>query len=171
MKPREKILLTVFLLTLLLLGGGIGFDLFKKSRTALIEEKWALELKLVEYETLLEEEPLWKSRNNWLEANQPAYTTRDAVDNHIFSTIKNPPQNVTVSEIKLIEGRQNDSLVEAGAQVVAEGTLPDVFGWLYQLQTPENFFVIENLKVIPDKKTLDVIRCEFELLRWYAPAS
>lgn len=171
MKKREKILATIFLFTFLTLGGGIGFDLYSRKKEALIEKKWALELKLAEYETLLEEAGLWETRENWLDSSQPRYTTRDTIDNYVFKMVKNPPSGVTVSKLKLIEGSKSDHWVQAGVGLLAQGTLKEVFAWLYELQSPDNFFVIENLKVTPEKKTLDVIQCEFELVRWYRPQS
>ena len=169
MKKSEKILLSLFALTLLVIGGGIGFDQWRKTKASVIEEKWNLELQLAEIETLIEEADLWQNRSQWLQAHQPVYSTRDTIDNHIFQTVKHPVGNVSIGNIKLIEGKQSDHWVQAGARVVATGTMPEVFGWLHQLQSPKNFYVIENLKVIPDKKSLDVIQCEFELIRWYAP--
>ena len=169
MKPREKIILALFVITLLGSVFVIGSDLYKKKRQDILDRRWAVELRLAEMETLIDEESSWEDRGNWLTTHQPKFESRDAIDNHIFSVVKQAPEGVTVPKVQLIEAAKTDHWVQAGVQVTAKGTLENIFRWLYQLQSPENFFVIDSLRVLPDKKELDVILCEFKLVRWYAP--
>lgn len=169
MKPREKVILILFILTLLGSALAIGSDLYRKSRQVILEEKWQIELELAEMETLVAEASLWESRSNWLRANQPKFESRDAVDNHIFSIIKSSPPEVEVSKISLIAGDSSDHWIQAGVQVTAKSTLKSMFQWIHRLQSPDNFFVVEYLRVLPDPKELDRIICEFKLVRWYAP--
>ncbi|MCB1206852.1 MAG: hypothetical protein KDN18_21530, partial [Verrucomicrobiae bacterium] len=59
--------------------------------------------------------------------------------------------------------------VQASVALSASGDLKSVFRWLYDLNRPEQFRVIRNLKVQPDKETPENIIATFELLGWYAP--
>jgi hypothetical protein len=58
---------------------------------------------------------------------------------------------------------------QAGVSLSASGDLASVFRWLHDLNRPENFRVIRNIKVGPDKDKAENIVAQFELLRWYTP--
>ena len=169
MKPRERILLGLFIITVPVTVLAIGGDIYRKARAEWVDKRNKTEMKLAVMEALVEDGRLWETRGDWLMQNQPKYTTRDTIDNHIFSTVKAAPSGVAVSDIKLIEAKETEHWIQAGVRLTGKGTLEDVFRWINQLQSPENFFVIKSLRVLPEKKTLNVIQCEIELVRWYAP--
>ncbi|MCB1061341.1 MAG: hypothetical protein KDN20_00305 [Verrucomicrobiae bacterium] len=169
MKASEKLLLTLF--AVLLLGGGalVMWDLYRDKRDALSDERDLLTLEMVEIEALLEERDLWMERADWLEENQPPYASRDQIDNAIFEDAQAVnADGVTTSAIQLLDAVETPHYVEASVSLTATGTVEDVFGWLHELQRPEEFRSIRRLEVGSDPEDDALIVCDLELSRWYA---
>lgn len=169
MKASERLLLTLF--AVLLLGGGalVMWNLYGDRRDALEIEKDGLILELVEIDDLLEERDLWLKRADWLEANQPPYASRDQIDNAIFEDAQAiNAVGVTTSGIQLLDAVETPHYVEASVSLTAKGTVEDVFGWMHELQRPEEFRSIRRLTVSSDPEDDALIVCELELAHWYA---
>lgn len=158
---------------LILVGGGsvILFDLYRRKAEAIEDRKEALDLELVEIEALLEERDLWLARDEWRRANQPVFESQEAADNQIFKEANaEGVSGVEVSGINLLEPVDSAYFEQAGVSMTATGTLEAVFEWIYNLQRPETFRVVRNIRVLPDPDDGRKVRCTLELLRWYAPA-
>lgn len=170
MKASEKRLLFA-LLGLVVLGiAVVCSDIYFDKRDALRVEQKNLEAEWVEIQTLFEERETWALRAGWLEQNQPAYTTTEQMEGAIFKDSEaTEVEGVTTTKKTLLPTETNPNYVQVGVSVVANGTLPHIFRWLYDLTRPDSFRLIRNLKVSPDKENEGNIIAQFELLRWYAP--
>ena len=158
---------------MLLLGGTlILVDIYRKKADALKLRRGELELALVEIDALLEDRVEWTTRNDWLRANQPAFTSRELIDQQIFEEANaRKVEGIEVSEIKLLEPLSTPHYEQAGVSLVVTGSLEAVFRWLHAVQRPTQFRVVRNVTVIPDEEENGLIHCSLQLLRWYAPAS
>lgn len=171
MKTREKRLLFALLGILLIGGLVIGSDYFFDERERLLNEQGQLRNEWIVIETLFEEKDLWEMRSTWLEEKQPRFTSSEAADQAIYQeSLAQGVSGVTTSKQNLLPAVSTPNYVQAGVSLSASGTLGDVFRWLYDLNQPEDFRVVRNLKVVPDKESPEHIIATFELLRWYAPA-
>ncbi|MAS92687.1 MAG: hypothetical protein CMO55_05765 [Verrucomicrobiales bacterium] len=170
MKAREKRLLFA-LLGLVVLGVAvICSDIYFDKRDELEAERENLDTEWVVIETLFEEREVWELRADWLENNQPAFTTTEQMEGDIFQTSEaTEVEGVTTSKKTLLPTQTTQDYVQVGVSVVANGNLPSVFRWLYDLTRPDSFRVIRNFKVAPDKENEGQIIAQFDLLRWYAP--
>lgn len=170
MKASEKRLL-IALLTMLLLGGVvIASDFYFDRRDLLVNERARLEEEWIVIETLFEEKELWEARAAWLEQTQPPFVSAEAIEQDIYQqALAKEAEGVTTSRQSLMPTITTPDYVQAGVSLTAAGELSDVFRWLYDLNRPDEFRVIRNLKVAPDKENAGDVVAQFELLRWYAP--
>ena len=172
MKASERRLLGAFLLMLLLGGTVLLVDIYRKKATAMDEQRQGYEEDLVEIDALLEMRDQWMTRNDWLRANQPPFTSREQVDNEIFEDAKARDfEGIEVSGIKFLEPVSTPHYEQAGVSLTVSGSLESVFRWIHRVQRPEEFRVVRNVRVIPDEEENGRIRCSLQLLRWYAPKS
>ncbi len=170
MKASEKRLLFALLGMLFLGAAVIGSDHYFDRRDLLVAERTELENEWVVIETLFEEKETWEVRSAWLAQNQPPFTTAEEVEQSIYQeALAKDIDGVTTSKQTLLPTLTTPDYVQAGVALTASGELKDVFRWLYDLNRPEAFRVIRNLKVAPDKETPEKILATFELLRWYSP--
>lgn len=170
MKASEKRLLFALLAMLLLGGVVIASDFYFDRRDLLLNERRRLEEEWIVIETLFEEKELWEARAEWLDRSQPAFTSSEQVEQAIYQeALAKDAEGVTTSKQALMPTLTTPDFVQAGVSLNATGELSDVFRWLYELNRPEEFRVIRNLKVAPDKEAPEKIIAQFELLRWYAP--
>lgn len=170
MKASEKRLLFAMLAMLLLGAGVIGSDFYFDKRDALIAERAALDTEWVEIEALFEEKEIWEMRAEWLTQHQPKFTSNEQIDQSIYQqALAEKVDGVVTSKQTLLPTVTTPDYVQAGVSLSAAGDLPSVFRWLHLLNRPEEFRVIRNLKVQPDKEKPENIVATFELLRWYAP--
>jgi hypothetical protein len=172
MKASERRLLGAFLLILLLAGTVLLVDIYRKKVAVINDQRDELEFALIEIDELLEMRDEWMTRNDWLRANQPPFTSRQQIDNEIFEDAKaREAEGIEVSDIKFLEPVSTPYYEQAGVTLTVSGSLESVFRWIHSVQRPEEFRVVRNVRVIPDEQENGRIRCSLQLLRWYAPAS
>lgn len=170
MKASEKRLLFGLLAMLFLGAAVIGSDFYFKKRDALLAEKANLDNEWITIETLFEEKEIWEMRAEWLGRHQPAFTSTEEIDQAIFrEALAAEVEGVATSKQTLLPTVTTPYYTQAGVSLSAAGDLASVFRWLHDLNRPENFRVIRNIKVGPDKDKAENIIAQFELLRWYTP--
>ncbi len=170
MKKREKRLLTVVIAVALLGGTVIGWDFFSKKRSVLTAEKGRLETEQIRIEALFEEKEIWNARSAWLKSNQPSYESKGQIDEAIFKVAEaKDVEGLASKPLSPLPGVETLHYTQAGIALKVEGKHEDVFRWLYDLNRPDEFYVVRNLKISLHKKEAEKITCQFELLRWYAP--
>ncbi len=170
MKASEKRLLFALLAMLFLGAVVIGSDFYFDKRDALVAERSNLDTEWVEIEALFEEKEIWEMRAEWLDQHQPEFATTEEISQEIYQlALAEKVDGVTTSKQTLLPTETTPDYVQAGVSLSAAGDLASVFRWLHSLNRPEDFRVIRNLKVQPDKEKPEEIIATFELLRWYAP--
>lgn len=170
MKKSEKQLLFA-LLGLVLLGAGvIASDVYFDKRAELTSERTQLNTDWIEIQILFEDKELWEMRANWLNQNQPAFTSSEQIAQAIFKdALAEEETGFTTSKQNLLPNDRTPDYIQAGVTLIAQGELPSFMRWAYDLTRPESFRVISNLKLTPDKEEEGRIVAQMELLRWYAP--
>ncbi len=170
MKKSEQILLGLFL-TLAI--GASAFYLWKGFSGKLADLKdreHALALREAEIEVYLEEKDFWMARADWLNRTQPKPGSPDQVDNELVNLVRSPNlPGIRTENPKLLEPVTTGAYAQAGIEFTARGKLNDLFRWLHTIQKPSEFRAIRRLRVVPDKEEPELVVCDVELLRWYAP--
>lgn len=170
MKRSEKRLLFA-LLGLVLLGTlVVGSDFYLDRRDELRAERTTLENEWIAIRTLFEEKEMWEMRANWLERNQPAFTTNEEIAQAIHEVSQAKDETgFTTSKLNLLPNERTPEYVQAGVSLTAQGDLSAIFRWIYDLTRPESFRVVRTLKLAPDREDSESVVAQMELLRWYAP--
>ena len=95
---------------------------------------------------------------------------REQIEQEVYKmALAEEVAGVTTSKQTLLPTTTTPDYVQAGVSLSASGDLASVFRWIHSLNRPEDFRVIRNIKVQPDKEKPENIVANFELLRWYAP--
>ena len=170
MNKRERNLLYLLLIMLAASGIVIVSDYYFDRRDLLLTERNRLENEWIRIQTLLEESDTWEARADWLNQSQPVYEETEEIEDAIFARALNATQSgVETSNQVLLSTEFTPFYTQSGVSLKADGALPDLFQWLYELEKPEEFHVIRNLKVFPSQDDPGQLVAPFQLLRWYRP--
>ncbi len=166
---RSERRLGTMLLAICLLGGTfVAWDYYSKKISALKIERDAFDQDWLTIETYFEEREMWNSRSTWLEVNQPTFEETTEIEQSLYQeALAADNDRIETSNLDLRPTVVEANYTQSSVTLVAKGTLEDVFRWLHSLTRPEDFRVIRNMKVTPDKEVEGKIMCQFELLRWY----
>ncbi len=173
MKESEK--------RLLFLAGGVaagivGLILSKgllNRQHELERNEAALTAELEESKSLLLERPLWNAREAWLNKNQPVAKSDSDADTEAFQQLvaKAESSGLKVEKKQYKEPSKNEYYHQFEDQFTVKGNLPDVFRWIYSVQSPKDFRVVPKMKITPDKEDPTQVVCDIYFWRWYrAPA-
>lgn len=169
MNSRERQLLTCLLVLVAAFASVVGIRQFRTWGKRLDRTEHQLELHAIEAEALLTEADLWKARSAWLAAAQPRYesepeTTQNLLDESVKRAME---KGLQVMDRQYQEPGNHEYWRQFGVTLVVRGTLPQVFGWIYELQDPQLFQVIPYLKITPVKDDAALVQCSMQLWRWY----
>lgn len=171
MSQRERLLSwivagTVFvLLNLWILSWILG------SLSSARKEVAARKAKLSEQNVYVKERDLWTKREEWLRKHQPV--------------LKDPSEaSALLDQLKQIAGK-HEVLVENPAIGTGENTphhqtvfasietkspWAPLIHFLYDVQRPDAFIVLENVNLAIDGSDATMMRGKFKFARWFAPA-
>jgi hypothetical protein len=171
LSPRER--------TLALATGGIVFVLlnllllsaFARRNTALREELAQQRLEWATMQELLAEQDLWAARDAALTAKQPSLTNENAAGVELLDTLRGLAKNHSVSiENPVFGGVVRDKWYRSvPVSLDTHSSWPDLIGFLYALQRPDQFIVCEGVNVQVDPSDQTKMLGHFKIARWYSP--
>ncbi len=171
MNPRERVLSwivvgTVFvLLNLWILSWILGA--LSSARKELAVRKGTL----AEQTVYVKEQDLWKKRDEWIRQHQP--------------TLKNPAEaSALLDQLKQVAGKYNvlieNPVIGSGettpyhqtvfASIETKSPWPPLVHFLYDVQRPDAFIVLENVNLAIDGSDPTMMRGKLKIARWFAPA-
>ncbi|CAN5843741.1 hypothetical protein BH11VER1_BH11VER1_23120 [soil metagenome] len=173
MKRNERLLLVVFAALLVIFASFLGIKRLKSWRTEMDEREHRLSLHQIEADALMQDASLWKQRDAWISEHQPRFeseseTTQELLD---FATRMAAQAGLTVESKQYQKPQDTAHHRQFGVTLVVKGKFPQVFRWIYDLQTPNSFRVVPYLKVVPDKDDPQTVLCSIQFWRWYQPAT
>ncbi|MDF1859782.1 MAG: hypothetical protein P1U87_06175 [Verrucomicrobiales bacterium] len=172
MKTSEKRLLFIMLGIALLGGLVVGSGKYFDKRDELRTGQRQLSSEWDEIQALFTQRETWEMRSNWLEANQPKFTSPEKAAGEIFQEAQaSEVEGVEATKQVFVDPEETPHYIQTGVSLSAKGELPNVMRWIYDLSRPEDFRIVRNLKIVPDKETPENVIATFELLRWYAPTN
>jgi hypothetical protein len=171
MNPRERLLalivagIVVVLLNLWILSwifgalGGARRELATRKAT------------MTEQALYVKERDLWMKRDEWIRQHQP--------------TLKNPAEaSALLDQLKQVAGKHNvlveNPVIGSGettpyhqtvfASIETKSPWPPLVHFLYDVQRPDAFIVLENVNLAIDGSDPTMMRGKFKIARWFAPA-
>ncbi len=177
MNAREQRLALAFIA--LLIGGGaaLAFTQMGKWKKDLERRENQLSLKKVEAEELLKQQAFWKTRSEWLTAQQPVWSGRKGADDELNKLISDSAKKagVTLLGTQQENPEELNGMTAAGLVVAeAKGPMEKILRWLSNLQMPEGhqncdaFISIKGLTMKPDQEDTAIVHVsDFHVQKWY----
>lgn len=171
MKKSEKNLLFALVGIAFLGGIVIASSFYFDKRDQLRAERQILDDDWMDIQAKLEVKELWETRAQWLEQNQPQFTSYEQITQSLFKeALAEDETGFTTSKHNPLPNDRTSEYMQAGVSFIAQGDLSSFMRWIYDLTRPDSFRVFRNLKLAPDKEDEQkIIATNVELLRWYAP--
>jgi hypothetical protein len=173
MKASERRLLLILSVLAALCGGAILSQRLLLLQHAIERREQTLDLKQMEAHVMLAESELWQQRLDWLQTTQPAMTSENQASNELLEALLTSAaaHMLTVQKKQLHEAVASSFYREVGVTLTVKGVLPAVFRWLHTVQSPESFFAVTQLKVIPDSADPANVIATIHFSRLHAPAT
>lgn len=172
MTEKERKLLWGFLSSAFLLVNVVGLSLLR--RQTLVLETQLMEVRAQEADSKrwMAEKNLWMERKGWLDAHQPKLTTSGEATASLLDAVQSGArkQHLTTSEEGFLEMVTRPYYQQIGVRVKARGSLEGIMRWMTDLQQPGRFQAVKSLSLKSDEDP-SMIKCELQLVRWYAPLS
>jgi hypothetical protein len=126
---------------------------------------------LAEQALYVKERDLWTKRAEWIRQHQP--------------TLKNPAEaSALLDHLKEVAGKYNilveNPAIGSGettpyhqtvfASIETKSPWPPLVHFLYDVQRPDAFIVLENVNLAIDGSDPTMMRGKFKIARWFAPA-
>jgi len=170
MNARERILagvvaaLVVVLLNLWILSslfGAIG---------STQRELAARRAKLAEQSLYVKERDLWTKRDEWLRKHQPVLKN-PAEASALLDQLKEiaAKYNILVENPAIGSGETTPNHQTVFASIETKSPWPPLVHFLYDIQRPDAFVVLENVNLAIDSSDPTMMRGKFKVARWFAP--
>lgn len=168
-KSSFLLLTTIFII---LLAGGTysGWSSFEKSKTAIRAEIKTINAKIAENDRWMNQADQWKQRGAWITTNQPVTSGPDDASLALIEGIQKSAaqENIQIADQKILPTKTTSNYFETSVTVKLHTDMKSLIEWLYLLQTPASFTVVESFSLKTDAQTPN-LNCEFTLGRWYSP--
>jgi hypothetical protein len=170
MNPRERVLSlivagTVFvLLNLWILNWILG------AVSSAQKEMAARKSKLAEQALYVKERDLWTKREDWLQKHQPELKD-PAEASALLDQLKEVAgkYNVLVENPAIGTGESTPSHQTVFASIETKSPWAPLIHFLYDVQRPDAFIVVENVNLGIDGSDPTMMRGKFKFARWFAP--
>jgi hypothetical protein len=120
---------------------------------------------------LLAEKDLWAARDAALSAKQPSLTNENAAGVELLDAIEGLARghSVTLDNKVLGEVVKTQWYRSVPVSVDTHSTWPNLIGFLYALQSPDQFTVCEGASIQVDPSDPTKMLGHFKIARWYTP--
>jgi hypothetical protein len=180
LNSREKRLLIICVLTLVLVGNALAIREFMSRKKAATATLAALKDQETSNLIWMNERKLYDKRLAWLQANMP-YTSSagksrgellddlrgSALDLGLKTDNENPLDSVAL-ELENKEVFAN----EVAVSMRVRGDQDTLLRWLYTLQSPERFTTVKNIELELDSRSKEKtpqLQCNLTVARWFNP--
>lgn len=123
-------------------------------------------------QSLTADQPLWEQREKWLRAKQPQLADDDGGGAKLLDLIKELAKTKQVLLEKPVirpAVRKPDSSAIISVEIETKSAWPALIAFLGELQTPEQFIVIDSANLKIDTADQTQMRGKFKIARWFAP--
>jgi Tfp pilus assembly protein PilO len=171
MKASEKRMIMILVVLAAVCGGAILSQRLLRLQHGIERREQALELKRTESNAILAEADLWKQRLAWLQTSQPPMKSENEASKELLDGLLSSAaaKGLTVQKQTLHELVSAEFYREVGVTLTVKGALPAVFRWMHQVLTPESFYMVAKLKVVPDSADPASVTAMIDFSRLYGP--
>jgi hypothetical protein len=171
MNPRERVLSWIVAGTIFALVNLWIVSWLLGALGAAQKELASRRSKLKEQAVYIKERDMWAKRDEWLRQRQPS--------------LKDPAEaSALLDELREVAGKHNiqveNPAIGSGestphhqtvfASIETKSPWPPLVHFLYDVQRPDAFIVLENVNLAIDGSDATMMRGKFKFARWFAPA-
>ena len=174
MSTREKTLSILVGTVALIFVTFFVVDYFLKNKARLTADLASKTRQLKTMQTLSAEKELWVQRDAWLLEKQPKLANQDSAGVQLLDQVKELGKKHTVlidsPRIQPPAARKPDlPYIPVGIEIETKSTWRALIAFLSELQTPEQFIVLDSANLKIDATDDTQMRGKFKIARWSAP--
>lgn len=146
---REKLLLIVFLAALFVMGGAFAWKWLSSDLKTRRETLARKDAELVELQRWIGEKGIWENRESWMKAHPMPLYQKQRSEAEFVQTIQASLAKYGLQTVdqRMQETRENATFVEVPIDLTLDATLEQLIRWLYDVQRPNNFRVISQIRL------------------------
>lgn len=117
------------------------------------------------------EKALWEQREAWLREKQPKLADEDGAGVKLLDHIKQlaTKKGVLLENPVIRPPVRKPDYTAIGVEIETKGSWRDLIAFLGELQSPEQFIVLDSANLKIDGADPTQMRGRFKIARWYAP--
>ena len=171
MSQREKVLASGVGAALFLLLNIFLFKIFLGNHALLLTSLAKAKVQMAGFQQQESERTKWAQREVWLDANLPALGDADIANKQIREALLDLGKKHTVTIESPAPGVPNSQpyYTSLGVRIECKAAWTQIGNFLYDLQTPGQFLVIESLEMKVDPTDKTQLRATMTVAKWFAP--
>lgn len=174
LNTREKRLLTLCVVTIVLGVNAFAFQEFNARRKALTSNLDTLKKQTVGDSMLLNDRPFWAKRQAWLNKAMPYTNSAGKSQGQLLEDLRNQALDLglKVENETLLEALALDHANEVAVNLRLKGDQEIMLRWLLTLQSPEKFTAVKNIELELDARSREKTpqaQCNITVARWFNP--
>ncbi len=171
MSQRERVLASLVGGVAFLFLTFLIFDYFMKNQRRLQTDLARNAGAVSAMKLQLSEKPLWDERDALLKAQLPVLAAEDRAGVELLDQVSQLARNQSVTLVSQSLGvvTRKPEYTAVAVQVETTSTWPALITFLYELQAPGKFLVVESATLKRDDKDDTQMRSTFKIAKWYAP--
>jgi hypothetical protein len=171
MKASERRLALLALGVMAIIAGLVLSKYFMAWQRTLDSNEAAVVAESDDAKFLLKEMPLWNARGQWLTKTMPVEKSNLEAETETLTELvdKAKAQGLSVEQQQYQEQQKNEYFNQHGVVMTVKGELPNVFRWIYSVQSPADFRVVPQMRIVPDKQDPSKVDCTIQFWHWYQP--
>lgn len=174
LNTREKRLLTLCIVTIVLGLNAFAFQEFNARRKALTSNLDTLKKQTIGDRMLLNDRGFWAKRQAWLDKNLPYTNSAGKSQGQLLEDLRNQALDLglKVENETLLEALALDHANEVAVNLRLKGDQEIMLRWLLTLQSPEKFTAVKNIELELDSRSREKTpqaQCNITVARWFNP--
>lgn len=171
MSQREKVLAAIVGASLILMLNVFLFKIFLANHALLRTTLAKAQAQMAGFQQQESERTKWAQREVWLDANLPALGDADVANKQIRETLLDLGKKHTVTIESPAPGVPNNQpyYTSLGVRIECKAPWTQMGNFLYDLQTPGQFLVVEALEMKVDPADKTQLRATITVAKWFAP--
>ena len=170
LSPREKTLATIVGGIVFLLINFLLFSTFSKHHRRLKEELAAKASQLEVMRGLFSDRELWEQRDAWLDQRFTKITNESTAGVELLNTVKEAAKKhaVLIENPSLGIPQKKTDYVSVLVNLEAKSNWRQLGKFLFELQGPEKFVVVESVNLQVDPADKFQMRGKMRIAKWFA---
>jgi hypothetical protein len=172
MSEREKKLLSIAVVVVLLLSCFWAINFYQKKTLTIKSEKRALQDEVALSENLLTVKEQISDEMEWLAAHEPAPESGEQVPARLqeFCAMEASNASMTIKSQKILPNvEESPRYHRAVVDFAVTGKEQMLYQWFDRIHSPDDFRVINSITMTPNREDDTQIDCTVAVEQWYVP--